>query len=458
MIKNIGIAALLLIVFLPACACLAAEPKPDAEGFVPLFNGEDLSGWVNVNVAPGTFTVRDGIIVSTGKPTGIIRTDKQYENFIVELEWRHMKPAGNAGLFVWGDPLPVPGSPFTRGIEVQILDHGLVAEREQKSGKKQTGFTGHGDVFPIQGATMKPDRPHPGGSQRCLPSEFRAKPSGEWNHYRVVASDGTIKLSVNGKEVSGGSQCIPRKGYLCLESEGSECHFRNIRIKELPGTNPSAEESGKIADDFVSLYTGVDLSGWKVAKGSEGHWQPADWILKYDGRSEAAEANDKHLWTAKEYGDFEMIVDWRLGTKAVKKSHPVVLSSGDEELGPDGKPKLVEVDDYGNSGILLRGSEDAQANISCYPSGSGEIVAYRKNQGLSPEQRAACVPKVKADNPAGKWNRFHITMKGDRLTVYLNGQLVIDNAQLPGVATRGPIGLQHHGDALEFTNLFIKEL
>ena len=65
---------------------------------------------------------------------------------------------------------------------------------------------------------------------RCLPSEKRANPAGQWNHYRVTVNDGTIKLEVNGKEVSGGTKCKPRKGYICLESEGSECHFKNLRI------------------------------------------------------------------------------------------------------------------------------------------------------------------------------------------------------------------------------------
>jgi hypothetical protein len=457
MTRTISAAASLWIVFIAACVCRGDEPKPDGEGFVPLFHGKDLSGWVVVNVAPGTFTVKDSIIVSTGKPTGVIRTERQYENFIIELEWMHLKPGGNAGLFIWSDPMTAQGTPFTRGIEVQILDHELVAERERKTGKKQEGFTGHGDVFSIHGATMKPDRPHPQGSQRCLPSEFRAKPFGEWNHYRVACNDGVLKLAVNGKEVSGGSMCSPRKGYICLESEGSECHFRNIKIKELPSTNPSAEETGRVAEKFVSLYTGVDLDGWKVGQGSQGHWQPADWVLKYDGKSEAAEANDKHLWTAKEYGDFEMIVDWRLVGNPEKKSYPVVLPSGDEAV-EDGKPKMAEVDDYGNSGIMLRGSEDAQANISCYPSGSGEIVAFRKNKSLPAEVRSACVPKKRADKPAGQWNRFHITLKGDRLTVVLNGETVIENAQLQGIPPRGPIGLQHHGTPIEFANIFVKEL
>ena len=83
----------------------------------PLFNGKNLDNWTIVNGAPSTWTVRDEKIICSGKPTGVIRTNKMYENFVLELDWRHMEPNGNAGLFVWSDPIPAVGVPFTRAIE-----------------------------------------------------------------------------------------------------------------------------------------------------------------------------------------------------------------------------------------------------------------------------------------------------------------------------------------------------
>jgi hypothetical protein len=414
------------------------------DGFKPLFNGKDLTGWVNVDCAPKTFTVRDRMVVTTGVPLGFLRTDRQYENFILELEWKHLKVKGNSGLFIWTDALPAPGAPWPRGVEVQILD-----------GRNTADYTSHGDIFSIHGATLKPDRPHPKGWMRCLPSERRSKPAGQWNHYRVECKDGAIKLAVNGKVVSGVSQCNPRKGYICLEAEGSECHFRNLRIKELPGSNPKPELVATADQGFRSLYTGVDLSGWKEETGHKGHWQPKDWILSYDGKSKA---RDKNLWTEKEYGDFELICDWCWTAKPVKRKRPVILSSGDYATDKSGKVEEVEVPDAGDSGIYLRGSPKAQVNIWCWPVGSGEVYGYRTDKKQSAEVRAAVTPKVKADKPIGKWNRFVITMKGDRLTVRLNGKLVIDKARLPGVAKRGRIALQHHGDPIQFANLFIREL
>jgi hypothetical protein len=436
---SIGLAialAVLLVGALPAWA--------DDEDFVPLFNGTDLSGWVNVNCAPDTFTARDEMIISTGIPTGVMRTDRHYENFILELEWRHMQPGGNAGLFLWSDPVTAPGVPFTRSIEVQILD-----------GRNSESYTSHGDVFSIHGATLKPDHPHPTGAMRGLPTQRRANPSPQWNHYRVVCNDGVIKLSVNGKEVTGVSQCNPRKGYICLESEGSECHFRNIRIKELPSTDPEPDQIADQDQGFQSMYTGLDLSGWKNDPGHDGHWQPKDWILNYDGNSQAA---DKNLWTEKEYGDFVMICDWRWTASPKQVKRPVILPSGEYELDEQGNPRLIEALEAGDSGIYVRGSSKSQINMWCWPVGSGEVYGYRTDPEMPAEVRAAVTPKVAADNPIGRWNRFIITMKGDRLSVNLNGKDVILDAQLPGVAARGPIALQHHGDPIQFANLYIKQL
>lgn len=438
------------LAFSMAISPVRADEKatPETKKFVPLFNGQDLSGWVPVNVAPRTFTVKDGMIVSTGKPTGTMRTEKMYENFILELEWRHMVAGGNAGVFIWGDPITAVGTPFSRGIEVQVLD-----------GRNTDTYTSHGDVFSIWGAKMKPDRPHPKGAERCLPSERRAKPSPEWNHYRVTCQDGVLKLSVNGKEVSGGTECKPRKGYICLESEGSECHFRNLKIFELPSTNPKPEEVAAEYQGFTTLYNGLDLDGWKTDPANKDHWRAKDWVLFHDGQGEATDKKYNHLWTEKNYRNFEMVVDWRMDPKRItKKKWPLVLPNGDDAVDGDGKVKEVEVDDAGNSGILLRGNEDAQVNICCRPVGSGEITAFRVNKELPAEIRAGCTPKRRVDAKIGTWNRFIITVKGEQVTVVLNGEQIIDSVRLPGMPESGPIGLQQHGEPLEFANLFIREL
>src|SRR6187401_1870368 len=159
---------LLVLLMAAAFPALAA----DEAGFVPLFNGRDLTGWVNANCAPETWSVRDGVIHCTGRPTGALRTTRQYEKFILEAEWRHLSDGGNSGIFIWGTPIAAPGVPFLRGIEVQVLDHGYDAKG------KNEWYTTHGDIFPIHGATMKPLGRSKG--QRAFPSEERSKPSPEW--------------------------------------------------------------------------------------------------------------------------------------------------------------------------------------------------------------------------------------------------------------------------------------
>src|SRR5262249_17549800 len=158
----------------------------------------------------------------------------------------------------------------------------------------------HGDLFSIWGAKCVPDRPHPLGWERCIPSENRAKGANEWNHYRIEANDGVIKLAVNGKVVSGVSKCNPRKGYLALESEGSEGRSKNLKIKELPSTNPKPDEIADVAQGHKVMYTGLNLSGWNVELGALTHWKAKDTILHYDGKGEA-KSND--LSTKKNYGD-----------------------------------------------------------------------------------------------------------------------------------------------------------
>ena len=416
-----------------------------ADSFTPLLNGKDLSGWVNVNTSPTTWSAKNGEIFCTGVPTGVLRTEKSYRNFVLELEWMHESPTGNAGLFIWSDPITAKGQPFTRSVEVQIM----LGDEYHEDGKLI--YTSQGDIFSIHGATMKPDRPHPAGWARCLPSENRTKGAGEWNHYRVTAIDGTIKLAINGKEVSGAFDVNPREGFICLESEGSPVHFRNIRIQELPAGEPLAPDAKCMEDQgFRSIFTG-SLQGWREQTDLAGHWKVDDWKLAYDGRGET-------LWSLKSYANFELIADWRWSGTSHKAKVPVVRKDGTTPVGSDGKPETVEIDEFGDSGIYLRGNDKSQVNIWSWPVGSGEVYGYRTDPSQTAQVRAAVTPSENADAPPGKWNRMKIKMQGDRLTVVLNGKTVLDNARLPGVPADGPIALQHHGAPIEFANIYMREL
>ncbi len=404
-----------------------------------MFDGETLSGWVNVNGAASTWRAEDGMIRCSGKPTCLLRTDRMYEDFILEFEWMHHEKQGNAGIFVWSDALPAPGVPFSKAIEVQVM-----------IGVETENYTSEGDIFSIWGATMTPDRPHPAGWARCLPSEARTRGAGEWNHYRIECIDGRISLAVNGGVVSGGYDCNPRKGFICLESEGTPIDFRNLRIKELPEeTSPWAKDAND-AQGFRPLFNGLDFTGWKKPDGHEDNWSISGTSIAHNGQG-------GDLWSEASLGDFDLIVDWKwTGESQGKMERPILGSDGIADVNEDGTTRTVTIDER-DSGIYLRGNSKSQVNIWCWPIGSGEVWGYRTDESMPANVRAAVTPRVPADKAPGQWNRYFIRMQGEYLTVVLNGTTVIDRAHLPGVPATGPIGLQSHGSGIQFTNILIRQ-
>lgn len=203
-------------------------------GWKDLFNGRDLTGWENINTAPDTWSVRDGILVCKGQPIGVMCTDREYENFLLHVEWMHLEPGGNSGVFIWSDAIVPEGNELPAGVEVQMLELDWVNLNRDREGNPRPIAYVHGELFGVGGVEAVPDNPR---GTRSKSVENRCKPRGEWNTYDVVAVDGVVKLSVNGKFVNGLSNASVRKGRICLESEGAEIHFRNVRVLELPEGN-----------------------------------------------------------------------------------------------------------------------------------------------------------------------------------------------------------------------------
>lgn len=251
--------------------------------------------------------------------------------------------------------------------------------------------------------------------------------------------------------------------------------MRNIILLTVAAFSLAISRPAAADDGFTSLFNGKDFTNWKVPEGDNGHWKIIDGVIDYDAESEAPK--DKNLWTEKEYGDFTFRCDWRIkATPYLNPRVPVIRLDGTHKRDADGKPITMTLPDS-DSGILLRGAEiggaarfqKAQVNIWCWPYGSGEVYGYRMDESMPISVRAGVLPKQNADNNIGEWNTFEITVRGDRLTVVNNGHKVIDNAELPGLPTRGPVGLQHHGSKkngewtsppalVQFRNIAIKEL
>ncbi|MFC4992980.1 3-keto-disaccharide hydrolase [Rubritalea tangerina] len=410
-------------------AGLCSQLSLAEEGFIELFNGKDLTGWQGEG-----YEVKDGAIYCTPKGKNLM-TAKEYSNYVLDFEFK-LPPGGNNGL---GIHYPGKGDAAYVGLELQILDD--TAKKYAKLKDSQY----HGGIYQLQAAK----RGH-------------LKPVGEWNKQRVIVNGNHVTIELNGVVINDANldelaEKFPkhkgvkrRSGFVTFCGHGDPVGFRNIKIKDT--TLPEVDLTG-----FSAMYDGKSLAGWKQDPGHEGHWQPRGEVLYYDSQSKA---KDKNLWTEKSYKDFTMVFDWRWAdyANARRLDRPVLdPATGEAKKDANGKAitkNVIELD----SGIYMRGNNRSQVNLWNWPCGSGEVYGYRTNRNFSQEIRAALTPKVPADNPIGAWNRMAITLKGDRLTVVLNGKTVIENAQLPGVPAEGPIALQHHGSALEFKKLYIKEL
>jgi len=411
--------------FVLICLLTLATAWAEEEGFVSLFNGKDLSGWTGDTKG---YLAEDGMIVC--KPGGVLYTEKEYSDFIFRFEFK-LTPGANNGI---GIRWPGKGDAAYAGMEIQILD-----DTAEKYAKLQP-YQYHGSIYGIVPAK----RGH-------------LKPVGEWNVEEISAIGPHIKVTLNGvvivdanldeikqtdnmhdlKKHPGLHNKSGRIGFL---GHGSVVWFRNIRIKDLSGAKGDPGEKGPVCPPgFVPLFNGKDLTGWKglvgnpisrakmtpeqlaaaQAKADENmraHWKVENGVLVFDGKGQ-------NLCTAKDYKNFELLVDWKILPK-------------------------------GDSGIYLRGSPQVQ--IWDNPEGSGGLW----NNKLNPSK-----PLVRADKPVGEWNTFRIKMVGEKVTVWLNDQLVVDNVTLENYWDRsrpifpsGPIELQNHGNTLWFRNIFIREL
>jgi len=209
-----------------------------------------------------------------------------------------------------------------------------------------------------------------------------------------------IQLSVNGKEVSGGKDCNYRKGYLALESEGAPVEFRNLRIKELPSSGVTAEMTAPTDLGWRTIFTGLDLRGWKTNAATASRWQAGGGRIAL----RAGEVKpDAVLWTAENFSDAEFVLDCRPAKPAEGKELPTPMV---ELRGMDGRATTVKL------------------------------------EGATP----------------GDYQRYIITVKGREMSVKRNEQ-EIQRVTLPADSPmHGAIGLRDTGGAVEFMNLYVRDM
>lgn len=397
----------------------AAGQKKD---FVPLFNGQDFTGWSMAEQFGERYRIENGTLICPAGARGRLMTEQQYQDFILRLEFK-LSPGANNGIALRA-PMFAQASRF--GMEVQLLDDNA----PEYQNLRPTQYCGSiYSIYPAKrGAVKKP---------------------GEWNRMEITCKGRTVKVVLNGKTVvdvnlnlikdAGLMMDRPgflrNQGYIGFIGHTNRVDFRRIELKELPVT----ERDNLSPAGFRPLFNGKDLKGWhghfanpsELAQMSEQerterkqstlsrtaqHWQVKAGVLTFDGRGDS-------LVTNEEFGDFELLIDWKI------------------EPG-------------GDSGIYLRGHPQVQ--IWDAPDGSGGLFNNEKNPNK---------PIRKADKPPGEWNRFRILMMGDKVAVWLNDEMVVYNTPIENYWERdkpfpakGPILLQSHGAPLYFKNIYIREI
>ncbi|MBD3274843.1 MAG: DUF1080 domain-containing protein [Candidatus Marinimicrobia bacterium] len=391
------------------------------EGYVALFNGEDLTGWQGIiadgnpakkrqmnhkEIAKAThesnelmrqqWSVQDGVLIFGGEGFHSIRTVEKYRNFDMLVDWK-IEPGGDSGLYLRGVP------------QVQIWDAG---------------------ENPVGSGGLYNNQNHP-----SEPSVVADNPVGEWNTFRIRMVEDEVTVWLNGTTVVDNvplenywerGRPLPEEGPIWLQAHDSKLYFKNIFIKELPGEERLF--SGP-------LFNGEDLTGWEQIEGEEGAWGVENGLLFTEG------AGGGWLSTDRTFDNFKLSLEFRV---------------------PEG----------GNSGVFLRTPRHGNP---AYAGMEAQVLDdyAEKYETLQPWQYtgsiyAVVAPSKRVTKPAGEWNTYEILCNGPMVKIWLNGELVNDTNLIhhmdkadshPGIKRRsGYIGLQNHSTRVDYRNIVIKEL
>ncbi len=407
---------------------------PKEEGFISLFNGKDFEGWKGLVANPiardtmfglqrqqlqreadekmkKNWTIRDGHITFVGEGYDNICSDKKYRDFEMLVDWRIGKD-GDSGIYLRGTP------------QVQIWDTSRVEDGAQ---------VGSGGLYNNQEHESKP-------------LKVADNPVGEWNTFRIIMIDDKVTVYLNGELVTDRvvlenywdrSQPISREEQVELQAHGTDVQFRDVYIREI--NNGPDLSSIELREGFRPLFNGVNLDGWignkidYVVENGE--------IVIYPGAS----GGQGNLYTEEEYDNFRLRFEFKLTPGANNGLGIHAPLTGDAAY--EGKELQI-----------LDNSAEKYANLKNYQY-HGSVY------GLVPAERGAL-------KPVGEWNEQEVVVKGNRVTVVLNGRMILsadldaatrngtlDGRDHPGLQRlTGHIGFLGHGSEVHFRNIRILEI
>ena len=431
-----------------------------------LLNGNTLEGWTGDTEG---YVVEGDVLICKKGGKNLVTAD-QYSDFVFQFEFK-LEESGNNGV---GIRVPADGHPASSGMEIQILDH---------NGSRYSGMAEMANGKKRQLSWLKPWQYH-GSIYGITPAKTGyLKANGEWNQETIIAIEDHIMVILNGAvivdayldqttPVDGGAHpgMKNKKGHIVLAGHSDRVEFRNLRVADysLPPTSPTSTEDNTPPEGFVALFNGNDLSGWKglahknanqrrALKGAakreaqqqadsvmREHWSVENGVLTYDGKGQS-------LCTSKDFGDFEMYVDWKIPPGA------------DSGIYLRGTPQIQIWDPWDPR---VKAGEEAPASAEDW------VAAYKNGRnlgsgGLWNNKRWRNSPTVLADKRPGQWNTFFIRMVGDKVSIWLNDKKIVDRVALENywdktgtvpLPRADQIELQHHGSELFFKNLYLREL
>jgi len=410
---------------------LAAMPKD--EGFVPLFNGRDFSGWQGLVENPiarakmspselaakqadadrrmlSTWSVRDGLIVFSGKGDNLC-TLKDYGDFEMLVDWRITKD-GDSGVYLRGSPQVQIWDPARTDVGAQVGSGGLYNNQKNPS----------------------------------RPLARADNPVGEWNTLRMTMIGEKVTVFLNGVKVVDNvtmenywdrAQPIFPRGPIELQAHGTDLAFRDIYVREIAEQEINLT-SAEIADGFVSLFNGRDLRGWV---GNTAAYKVVDGALVFQPTA----GSGGNLYTDKEYADFRFRFEFQLTPGA---NNGVGLRA---PLEGDAAYVGMEIQILDDAAPIYANLQPYQYHGSVY--------------GVIPARRGAL-------KPAGEWNTEEIIAKGSHIQVIVNGIVIVDGDIIeaskdgtidhnphPGLQRHsGHIGFLSHDTVVRFRNIRIKDL
>ncbi len=421
--QKISLLLVIIITGLFISGCKQAENKlteqEAADGWVLLFNGKTLDGWRDFKgdtVIKAPWVAEKGILTSLGKgsdSTGYIVTEKQYENFIIAFDWK-ISNGGNSGLLYHVVERPEYKVPYVTGPEYQLIDDAGFAspiEDWQKAGSDYAMYV-------------------------CDPAKKVLEKAGDWNTSKIVFDNGHVEHWLNGQKVlefeawtddwfarkgSGKWDNAPeyglaRSGHFAVQDHGSRAWFRNMKIKELP-RKPKQE----------SLFNGKDLTGWDLYGTELWYVEKGELICESGPDKEYG-----YLGTRKYYDDFDLSLEFK------------------QEAN-------------GNSGVFIRSYIKKGVEISGW---QVEVAPPNHDTGGIYESYGRGwihqIPDEKENILKEKeWNTMRIKVAGDKITTWLNGEVMTDLTDKKIGQGKGRIMLQIHsggGIKVRWKNINLTEL